>query len=127
MRVEGIRAVYPNVEGAGLWTTPNELARILIDMVKAYHGMDSVILDYSVVRCMLTPYGCADYMGMGVFLEKDEHGEPYFFSQGWGIGMQCKLRVYYQKQSGVIVMTNSEPGMEQDKALVGEIIEYVCK
>ncbi len=41
--------------------------------------------------------------------------------------MQCKLRVYYREQRGVTVMTNSEPGMEQDKALVGEIINEVCK
>jgi hypothetical protein len=40
--------------------------------------------------------------------------------------MQCKLRAYYKAQSGVVVMTNSEPGMEQDEALIGEIIEDVC-
>ena len=57
----------------------------------------------------------------------DDHGQPYFFSQGWGVGMQCKIRVYYEEMRGVTVMTNSEPGMEQDKALVGEIIKEVCE
>lgn len=124
--VEDIRACYPNIEGAALWTTPNELAHIVIDIIKAYNGINSIILNPNMANYMLSPYGCAD-IGMGVFLSKDENGEPYFFSQGWGIGMQCKLRAYYKNQSGVIVMTNSEPGMKQDKALVGEIIEYVCK
>jgi len=124
--VEGTRAAYPNIEGAALWTTTNELASIVIDLIKSYHGKGGLILSQEMARFMLTPYGFADYQGLGVFLQKDENGSPYFFSQGWGVGMQCKLRAYYEGQNGVIVMTNSEPGMEQDASLVGEIIEYVC-
>ena len=81
-----------------------------------------MVLSQEMARFMLAPYGCDSGQGMGVFLDKDENGKPYFFSQGWGVGMQCKLRAYYEEQSGIVVMTNSEPGMEQDKALVGEII-----
>jgi len=125
--VEDIRACYPNIEGAALWTTTNELAQIVIDIIKSYHGMDSTILNRETAKLMLTPYGCSENVGMGVFLKSDEDGEPYFFSQGWGVGMQCKLRAYYKKRHGVIVMINSEPGMEQDKSLVGEIIEDVFK
>jgi len=125
--VDDIRACYPNIAGAALWTTSNELASIVIDIMKSYHGQGGIILSQETARLMLAPYGCVDDVGLGVFLNKDEDGEPYFFSQGWGIGMQCKLRAYYQQQSGVVVMTNSEPGMEQDKALVGEIIDYVFK
>ena len=80
-----------------------------------------------MAQFMLTPFGCDGNTGMGVFLENDLSGNPFFFSQGWGIGMQCKLRAYRKGQSGVVVMTNSEPGVEQDESLVGEIIEYVCK
>jgi len=29
-------------------------------------------------------------------------------------------------QTGIVVMTNSEPGIEQDKALIGEIIDCFC-
>jgi len=125
--VEEIRASYPNLEGAALWTTTNELARIVIDIIKAYHGMRGTILNQEMARLMLAPYGCTESMGMGVFLGADKNGEQCFVSQGWGVGMQCKFRAYHEKQKGVIVMTNSEPGMEQNKALVGEIIDYACK
>jgi len=125
--VDGLRAVYPNVEGAGLWTTTEELTHIVIDIVKAYQGMDSVVLNQEMAKLMLIPFGCTDDVGLGVFLAVDKKGEPCFISQGWGVGMQCKLRVYYENQNGVIVMTNSEPGIEQDKALIGEIIKYVCE
>jgi len=124
--VEGIRASYPNIEGAALWTTTNELASIVIDLIKSYHGKGGLILNQEMARFMLTPYGCGNKQGIGIFLEKDKNGNPYFFSQGWGVGMQCKLRAYYETQNGIIVMTNSEPGMEQDKALVGDIIENLC-
>ena len=125
--VEGFRAFYPNIEGAAMWTTSRELVLIVLDIIKAYHGMESKILKKEMARVMLTPFGCTNYMGMGTFLGVDENTTPYFFSQGWGIGMQCKLRAYYENQSGVVVMTNSEPGMEQDAALIGEIISYVSK
>ncbi|MCL2575428.1 MAG: beta-lactamase family protein [Defluviitaleaceae bacterium] len=123
--VDEIRAQYPNIEGAGLWATPHEMAKIAVDLLKSYHGNGGIVLNQEMAKLMLTPYGCVNDIGLGVFLDKDKNGEPYFFSQGWGIGMQCKLRVYYDKQQGVVVMTNSEPGMEQDVALVGEIIESV--
>ena len=120
--VDEIRASYPNVEGASLWTTTNELACIVIDIINAYHGISGTILNQEMAKLMLSPYGCTDDVGLGVFLGKDESGKPCFISQGWGVGMQCKLRAYYEHQEGVIVMTNSEPGMKQNKALVGEII-----
>ncbi len=124
--VEEIRARYPNIGGATLWSTPDELSRIVIDIIKAYNEDAGIILNKEMAKFMLTPYGCVDFIGMGVFLNS-ENGMPYFFSQGWGVGMQCKLRAYYLEKRGVVVMTNSEPGMEQDKALIGEIINEVCK
>ncbi|MCL2350126.1 MAG: beta-lactamase family protein [Defluviitaleaceae bacterium] len=124
--VKEIRAVYPNAAGAGLWTTTRELASIVIDLLKSYHGNGGLVLNQEMAKLMLTPYGCTDDIGLGVFLGKDKNGNPLFVSQGWGIGMQCKLRAYTYGQSGVIVMTNSDPGMEQNDSLIGEIIKYVC-
>lgn len=125
--VDEIRASYPNIEGASLWTTPNELGCIVINIINAYHGIGSTLLNQEMARLMLSPYGCTRDVGLGVFLGKDEDEKAYFVSQGWGVGMQCKLRAYHENQKGVVVMTNSEPGVEQDKALVGEIINDVCK
>jgi len=124
--VEELRACYPNLSGAALWSTSNELSIIALDIAKSYNRENGVVLSKDVSQTMLTPYADKSFIGLGVFLGND-NGQPYFFSQGWGVGMQCKLRVYYKEQRGVMVMTNSEPGMEQDKALIGEIINEVCK
>jgi CubicO group peptidase (beta-lactamase class C family) len=123
--VKEVRAVYPNTEGAGLWTTTRELATIMIDLIKSYHGKVGLVLNQETAQLMLTPYGCTDDVGLGVFLGKNEDSKPFFVSQGWGVGMQCKLRAYYNDGSGVIVMTNSDPGVGQDESLIGEIIRFV--
>jgi CubicO group peptidase (beta-lactamase class C family) len=119
--VEGLRAQYPNVGGAALWSTSEELSVIALDIVKSYHDGTGIILSKEMAQKMLLPCFGKEYMGLGVFLGNDQ-GHPYFMSQGWGVGMQCKLKVYYNEQRGVTVMTNSDPGMDQDHSLVAEII-----
>ena len=121
--VPEIRASYVNVEGAALWSTTNDLAKILIDMMESLDG-NGIILNKETTQKMITPFGCDEAAGLGIFLDYDENGEKYFMSQGWGIGMQSKLRAYPQRKKGVVVMTNSEPGIEQDLSLVGEVINH---
>lgn len=121
--VEEVRACYPNLEGAALWTTPAELAAIALDLLACYHGTGGTILKKEMARLMLSPYGFGGFTGLGIFLDKDKN---CFFSQGWGVGMQCKMQVYPDTQRGVVVMMNCEPGVEQNASLVGEIISHVC-
>ncbi|MDR0949591.1 MAG: beta-lactamase family protein [Lachnospiraceae bacterium] len=120
--VNGQRAHYPNVGGAALWSTSKELSVLALDIVKSYHDGTGIILSQDMAQRMLTPCLGKNYVGLGVFLGEDQ-GQPYFMSQGWGVGMQCKLKVYYKEQRGITVMTNSDPGMEQDRSLIGEIIQ----
>ncbi|MCL2573487.1 MAG: beta-lactamase family protein [Defluviitaleaceae bacterium] len=124
--VDGIRASYPNIEGAALWTTANELTSITLDLLKSYHSNSGSVLNQEMAQLMLTPYGCTDDVGLGIFLflDKDDKSESHFMSQGWGIGMQCKLRVCHESQRGIVVMTNSDPSMDQTESLVGEIINH---
>ena len=122
--VEDRRAHYPNIEGAALWTTPTELSVITLDLLASYNNGGGVVLDQEMARIMLTPHGNSPFSCLGLFYDSRE---DFYFTQGWGVGMQCKMRFYPKTQRGVAVMTNSEPGIEQDKALVGEIIDFVCK
>ncbi|MCL1899939.1 MAG: beta-lactamase family protein [Promicromonosporaceae bacterium] len=119
------RAAYPNPEGAGLWTSAADLARIITDLLASWHGEGGVVLDSLSARRMLTGYGCEPEMGLGVFVFDDADGHRCFFSQGWGVGAQSRLRADLDARSAVIVLTNSEPGMDQDESLVGELIAAV--
>ncbi len=121
--VENKRAHYPNPNGAGLWCTPKDLATIVLDIINSYNDNSGIILDQAHTRLMLKPHGCADFVGLGVFLGNDS--APFFMSQGWGIGMQCKLKAYPSQKRGAVVMTNFEPGKPQDESLTGEILEYI--
>lgn len=124
--VNGTRVHYPNLSGAGLWTTPSEMALIVIEVIKSWGGDLTSLLSPDSARKMLTGYGCAQYVGLGVFLSQ-VNGEPYMLSKGWGIGYQCMLVTYPRLQCGVVVMTNSEPGKPQEEALIGEVIRIVSQ
>ncbi|OPA78688.1 hypothetical protein BVG16_12580 [Paenibacillus selenitireducens] len=124
--VTGTRVHYPNLSGAGLWTTPSEMALIAIEVIKSWGGDLTSLLSPASAQKMLTGYGCAQYVGLGVFLSQ-ANGEPYMISKGWGIGYQCMLVTYPRQKCGIVVMTNSEPGKPQEQAFIGEVIRFVSQ
>jgi CubicO group peptidase (beta-lactamase class C family) len=124
--VNGTRAHYPNLSGAGLWTTSSEMALVAVEVVKAWGGDLTSLLTQQSAQQMLTGFGCAPYAGLGIFLSESS-GEPYMLSKGWGIGYQCMLAAYPRLKCGIVVMTNSEPGKPQEEALIGEVIRTVSK
>lgn len=124
--VNGTRVHYPNLSGAGLWTTPSEMALIAIEVIKSWGGNLTSLLSPELAQKMLRGYGCAPFAGLGVFLSH-ANGEPYMLSKGWGIGYQCMLVAYPRLKCGIVVMTNSEPGKPQEEAFIGEAIRIVLQ
>lgn len=124
--VEGKRAHYPNLSGAGLWTTPSELLVLAREVVKAWNGDPNGILRPAMARIMLTGYASDKGAGLGVFLP-DAGEQLCFVSQGWGVGSQSKLAGYPRQESGIAVMMNAEPGKPQNESLIGEVIQELCK
>ena len=51
--VQGRWHVYPEMAAAGLWTTPSDLARIALEVSKAYAGTSSRVLSKAMTRRML--------------------------------------------------------------------------
>jgi CubicO group peptidase (beta-lactamase class C family) len=100
--------VYPELEAAGLWTTPSDLARLAIELQKALQGKSTRVLSASTAREMVTPVGVGDY-AVGFGLRK--MGEGWYFGHGgsnWGF--QCDLVAHVRKGYGVAVMTNADSG-----------------
>ena len=54
----------PELAAAGLWSTPTDLARLLVDIGRAWRGEPGAILDRSLAREMLTPQEGGPY-GLG--------------------------------------------------------------
>jgi CubicO group peptidase (beta-lactamase class C family) len=100
--------VYPELEAAGLWTTPSDLARFAIEVQLATHGKSQKVLTPALAREMITPVGVGPF---AVGLTVAKNGEGWYFSHGgsnWGF--QCDLTAHALKGYGVAIMTNSDSG-----------------
>ncbi len=69
---------------AGLWTTPTELAVIMIEIQKGLQGQ-SEFLKKETFEEMLTPQDVAQWMGIGFFLD-GENESARFEHNGWNEG-----------------------------------------
>ncbi len=100
--------VYPELAAAGLWTTPSDLARFLIEVQRTHRGDSERVVRQATVGEMLSPVGVGDF-AVGFSIEKE--GVGWYFGHGgsnWGFrGLMLAHKV---KGYGVVVMTNGSRG-----------------
>lgn len=73
--VPGKYFVYPEKAAAGLWTTPTDICKYILEMQQAYQGKSSKLLNQEMVKLHITPYKYD--VAMGTFIW-DWNGEQYF-------------------------------------------------
>ncbi|KOP78752.1 penicillin-binding protein [Lysinibacillus sp. FJAT-14745] len=118
--IPGKYSIYPYIAACGIWTTPSDLAKLLLDIMNADKGQSKVGITSKQVKELFHPQGCKEWTGLGVFLDgTDDNLE--FSSLGWGVGFQCMLVAYPYLQQGIVMMTNTDTGMHQMKGIMGEI------
>lgn len=100
--------IYPEQSAAGLWTTPGDLARFVIEVQKASLLGEGKVLSSALAREMITPVGVGPYaVGLGV----EQRGEGWYFGHSGGNwGFRADMLGHMRKGYGVVVMTNSEGG-----------------
>lgn len=121
--IPGERAVRPCRAAAGLWSTPGDLAQLLVGLMHSLEGRGT-LLPHDLAWEMITPHGCVDWAGLGVFVAQPCQ-ERSLFTQGCGLGFQCVLAAFPLLGMGAVVMTNSDPGQPQSRALTGEIMRGI--
>lgn len=97
--------VYPEQAAAGLWTTPSDLARFLIEVQRAIRGPKGAVLSQQSATSMIAP------VGVGLFavgLEIEKRGEGWYFTHSGGNwGFNCDLLGHVRKGYGVAIMINT--------------------
>jgi CubicO group peptidase (beta-lactamase class C family) len=106
---------YPEMAAAGLWTTPSDLARVILEIQKP-----GKVLKAATVNEMLTP-ALKNY-GLG-FVVGEKEGARTFSHDGANRGFRCMLFAYRDSGRGAVVMTNGEGGRE----LASEVLRSIAR
>ena len=99
---------YPEQAAAGLWTTPEDLARFAIAVEQMVSGkLQQPVMSRELATQMLKPV-LNDY---GLGLEVTGAGpETRFGHGGSNAGFRCLLTAFKETSAGVVVMVNSDGG-----------------
>ena len=100
--------VYPEQAAAGLWTTPGDLARFLVEVQRTLAGRSSLVLDRATVRNMVTPVGVGPF-AVGFVVSQKGQGW-YFEHDGSNWGFTAQVIAHVTKGYGVVMMTNGDNG-----------------
>ncbi|HDT14213.1 MAG TPA: serine hydrolase [Candidatus Aminicenantes bacterium] len=97
---------YPEMAAAGLWTTPSDLAKFLLEIQKALEGRSSVLSE-ATARLMTT----AEKNGYGLGLSLSGTGAAATFGHGGSNeGFKCQMAAFVESGRGAVVMTNGDRG-----------------
>jgi CubicO group peptidase (beta-lactamase class C family) len=97
---------YPELAAAGLWTTPTDLARFLIEIQKALEGRSKVITADTARQMITIQKGS---YGLGLSLEGA--GAAVSFGHGGAnAGFRCAMTAFVAGGRGAVVMTNGDQG-----------------
>ena len=117
--VKGKLHIYPEQAADGLWTTPVDLCRFIIEMQLSLQGKSNKVLSKEMTTTMVTPY-IDKSAALGVFID-DRNGQKYFQHNGANEGFRCQFFGSLENGNGVVVMVNSDNGQ-----IIPEIINSIA-
>jgi len=117
--IPGRYHTYPEMAAAGLWTTPSDLARFLIEVQKAVAGRSSVL---SAATAKLVTTVVKEGYGLGLQLQR--LGPAASFGHGGSNeGFKCLMTAYIANGRGAVVMANADGGLR----LANEVLRSVAQ
>lgn len=120
--VEGKFHVYPEMAAAGLWTTPSDLCRYVIETQLSFAGKSHAVLEPEMTRLRLKPV--IDDAALGTFVNSRVTGSyKYFNHNGGNEGFCCTAIGCMNEGKGVVIMTNTN---YDNTAILEEIVNSVA-
>ena len=107
----GERERHAALAAAGLWTTPRDLAQLLVELQRALQGR-SALISRPLALQMTTPVVTVApevQTGLGTFVEQ-HHSAIYFGHDGLNFGFSAVARASLTRGEGAVIMTNGFAG-----------------
>jgi CubicO group peptidase (beta-lactamase class C family) len=113
--------VMAELAAGGLWSTPSDMARLVIEIDRAAHGERSLMLGTRTAGEMLVKQNHGPY-GLGLRIAGS--GEVFAIEKrGQDPGYQSYLLMFPQTGQGIVAMTNSDNGTTLISALIRRAAE----
>ena len=114
-RGDGKWHVYPELYAAGLWTTPTDLAKFMIEVQLSLAGRSNRVLTPEMTRKMVTAGGVGLY-ALGFTVGSDSPHRPakageaarFFGHTGGNWGFRSNFEAHLAGGNGFIIMANSD-------------------
>lgn len=113
--------IFPELAAAGLWSTPTDIASLLILVGRAWRGESSLFLKPETAREMFTAQNGGPY-GLGAAIGAAD-GSLVVMKRGQNVGYQAYLIFLPAEGKGMVVMTNSDNGSKLAEALIRRAAE----
>ncbi|TLG78495.1 serine hydrolase domain-containing protein [Methylocystis sp. B8] len=108
--------VVPALAAGGLWSTPNDLAKLLVELSRAHRGEGNPLLSRKTALEMMTPQNGGPY-GLGGAVAGS--GKRFvLMKRGQNVGYQSYMLVFPETGQGIVVMTNSDNGTTLATAVI---------
>lgn len=112
--------VYPEYAAAGLWSTPSDLAKIILAMIAAQKGEAKAMFGADGLAAMLSSVDDLGY-GLGVAL-KGDGAQRIAMKRGNNLGFRSGLVACPASGQGAVVMTNGDGG----EAVVDAVLDALA-
>ncbi len=107
---------YPEQAAAGLWTTPNDLARFAIAIQQGAAGATGGVLTPAMTRTMLRPVKNNYALGLSI-----QDGGKGFSHGGSNEGFKAMFYAAVADGSGAVILTNGDNGIDVAAGLMRAI------
>lgn len=116
--IEGGWHLYPETAASGIWSTPTDLAEVLLEVWRALRGESERVVSRAMAEAMLAEV--MDGEDLSWVLHGD--GEPRAFSHSGGnAGYRAHMRMLPETGQGLVLISNSDNGQHLFSPLLASV------